>query len=188
MDGVSPSCRVRIGAMSDATLENDYRKYRNLNLICQARPAENGHRKKTDSATSHDSMSKQQRLIVGTSEARLNYDTVPPTLQSMKRKSLHKLASGALANIGSLFGANAGEDADARTFSGGHKAKAVTSLNNTNDFNFDFNDSGMQNKLSQKERFFSKPWRNRQKMIPNAGNSLWRPEVRFEAACTIINA
>ncbi|XP_068701575.1 rho GTPase-activating protein 6-like isoform X2 [Montipora foliosa] len=42
---------------------------------------------------------------------------------------------------------------------------------------------GMQEKLSptspQKERFFNKTWRNRLKVIPNAGNALWIPQVDF---------
>lgn len=42
---------------------------------------------------------------------------------------------------------------------------------------------GMQEKLpqtgSQKERFFNKAWRNRLKVIPNAGNALWIPQDDF---------
>ncbi|KAJ7356192.1 Rho GTPase activating protein [Desmophyllum pertusum] len=41
---------------------------------------------------------------------------------------------------------------------------------------------GMQEKLSpssHKERFFHKAWRNRLKVIPNAGNALWIPQDDF---------
>ncbi|XP_032223247.1 rho GTPase-activating protein 6 isoform X2 [Nematostella vectensis] len=41
---------------------------------------------------------------------------------------------------------------------------------------------GMQRKGSQKDRFFTKPWRNRPKVIPNAGNSLWSPDANED--CT----
>lgn len=45
---------------------------------------------------------------------------------------------------------------------------------------------GMQSKGSQKEKFFGKSWRNRSKVIANAGNSLWSPDSKVGIDCIVM--
>jgi len=102
-----------------------------------------------------------------------------------KKKGLQKLASGAIANIGSVLRGGANGELESRSEAGAVKSSrnATKVPFNTHDLALD-SDPGMQEKVSppppsssQKEGFFQKAWRNRLKVISNAGNALWIPQV-----------
>ena len=110
----------------------------------------------------------------GTSAASAVDTNTPPSSKTTKKKPLHKIASNAVASMGALFGSAVWDDAEENIL----HTKEPRTQTDANDRHFPHHDLGMQGKLSQKERFFGKPWKNRSKVIPNAGNSLWAAEVR----------
>ena len=173
--GISPSCsRVTQSprAISDRTDTGGQRKYRNKNPARQTEP--------NITAESPDSMTTQRKTLEGGGEVSARVESEGPSTLGVKRKALQKLASGAIANIGSVLrGGSNEQQLEGYTDTSPGKASRATRSSGSNDAydNTLDSDPGTQDKLLQKERFFGKAWRNRPKVIPNAGNSLWIPEV-----------
>ena len=184
VERVSPSCRTVTQsprAMSESTNSTrGLRKY--LNII----PAyEDGVAAQNEDDTrlgSPNSMSTQREDAGCRSEASTRLDSDGSSTAGHKRKGLQKLASGAIANIGSVFRGGTNGEPEGRSEIGAVRSSSNVNKgsSNTHDLALD-PDAGMQEKLSpsssQKEKFFHKPWRNRLKVIPNAGNALWIPQV-----------
>lgn len=122
--------------------------------------------------------------ITSTNDASDFYNSnTTPSSETAKRKPMHKMATIAVTSMGSLFGNAVSVDKEGRALGSLESRKDV----HANGCNFSRHDSGMQGKLSQKERFFGKPWKTRSKVIPNAGNSLWASEVRSLSVSLIEN-
>ena len=179
---VSPSCRTVTQsprAMNESSISaRGQRKYRTT------RPYEDEVERSDDEPRigSPTSMNTHREPAEGSGDTSPRVDGDGSSSSGAKKKGLQKLASGAIANIGSVFrgGTTSGESEGRNDLSAGRASKnSSKGWSNTPDFTID-SDSGMQEKLSppsQKEKFFQKGWRNRLKVIPNAGNALWIPQV-----------
>lgn len=186
VERVSPSCRTVTQsprAMSDSTNSTrGQRKYRNISpAYVEVEVAEQSE--DDTRLGSPNSMSTQREDAGGFSEVSTRIDSDGSSSAGHKKKGLQKLASGAIANIGSVFRGGTNGEPEGRSEQGAVRASrnAAKGSPNTHDLALD-SDPGMQEKLSppsssQKERFFHKAWRNRLKVIPNAGNALWIPQV-----------
>ena len=192
---VSPSCRTVTQsprAMNESTNNaRGQRKYRNTSPAYEAEVVEQSE--DDTRLRSLNSMSTQREEAGNSSEVspRIEIDRSPSP--GHKKKGLHKLASGAISNIGSVFrgGANGELEGRSETVAVRSSRNATKVPFNTHDLALD-SDPGMQEKLSpppssssssQKEGFFQKAWRNRLKVIPNAGNALWIPQVWCSVHC-----
>lgn len=185
VERVSPSCRSVTQsprAMNESTYSaRGQRKYHNTNPAYESVEVEQSGVDDDTRVASPDSMSTQREAAAersGEVSPRIDSDG---SSSSSKKKGLQKLASGAIANIGSVFRGGTNGELEGRSELGaGRSSKNATkgsSSSNTHDLD---SDPGMQEKLSpssHKERFFHKAWRNRLKVIPNAGNALWIPQV-----------
>ena len=193
---VSPSCRTVTQsprAMNESTNNTrGQRKYRNTSPAYEAEVVE--QIEDDTRLRSLNSMSTQREEAGNSSEVspRIEIDRSPSP--GHKKKGLHKLASGAISNIGSVFRGGANGELEGRSEPGAVRSSrnATKVPFNTHDLALD-SDPGMQEKLSlsppppssysQKEGFFQKAWRNRLKVIPNAGNALWIPQVWCSVHC-----
>lgn len=188
---VSPSCRSVTQsprAMNESTNSTrGQRKFRNTSPAYEAEVVEQSE--DDTRLRSPNSMSTQREDAGGSSEVspRIEIDESPSV--GHKKKGLQKLASGAIANIGSVFKGVANGELEGRSELGAVRSSRNTTKvpSNTHDLAPD-SDPGMQEKLSppsssQKEGFFQKAWRNRLKVIPNAGNALWIPQVWCSIHC-----
>lgn len=191
VERVSPSCSVTQSprAMSDSTnTTRGHRKYRNISPAYETEVA--AEQSEDDRRLgSPNSMSTQRGDAGESSEVSTRIGSDGSSSAGHKKKGLQKLASGAIANIGSVFRGGANGEPEGRSEQGALKASrnATKGSSNTHDLALD-SDPGMQEKLSpssssQKEKFFHKPWRNRLKVIPNAGNALWIPQVWWNIHC-----
>lgn len=192
---VSPSCRTVTQsprAMNESTNNTrGQRKYRNTSPAYDAEVV-----KQSEDDTrlrSPNSMSTQREDAGDSSEVspRIEIDGSPSA--GHKKKGLHKFASGAISNIGSVFRGGANGELEGRSETGAVRSSrnATKVPFNAHDLALD-SDPGMQEKLSpppssssQKEGFFQKAWRNRLKVIPNAGNALWIPQVWCSVHCAL---
>lgn len=186
VERVSPSYRtvtLSPRAMSDSTNSTrGQRKYRNTSPAYEAEVAEQSE--DDTRLGSPNSMTSPRDDAEGFSEVSTrNIDSDGSSSAGHKKKGLQKLASGAIANIGSVFRGVTNGEPEGRSEQSAVRASrnATKGSSNTHNLALD-SDPGMQEKLSppsssQKERFFHKAWRNRLKVIPNAGNALWIPQV-----------
>ena len=190
VERVSPSCRTVTQsptAMDESSYTRRQRKYRNISES-PAYVVKVEQTVSEDYASAVASLSGSMNIRRETAEVS---GEMSPTAENEgsatsagKKKGLQKLASGAIANIGSVLkgGANGDEEGRSELVAGRSSRNAAKASSNMHDLTPD-SDPGMQEKLSptgsQKERFFNKAWRNRLKVIPNAGNALWIPQVRM---------
>ena len=182
---VSPSCRIVTQsppAMNDSPFSRGERKYRNISgSLAFARKVEQSAVEQNASVVSPDSMSSQREAAEGSGEMSPRAESEASSTSGAKRKGLQKLASGAIANIGSVFRGGANGELEGRSEAGRSSGRnAAKGSSNMHDLTPD-SDPGMQEKLSpsgsNKDKFFNKAWRNRLKVISNAGNALWIPQV-----------
>ena len=197
VERVSPSCRSVTQspkAMNELSYTRGQRKYRNISASpAYGTKVERSANEEDESLVSPDSMSgAQTEPVEGSGEMSPRVENEGSLTSGAKKKGLQKLASGAIANIGSVFRGGANGEVEGRSELGAGKSSrnAAKGSSNVHDLAPD-SDPGTQEKLSptgtQKERFFNKGWRNRLKVIPNAGNALWIPQVREEnSACAAI--
>ena len=189
VERVSPYCRTvtqSLTAMNEPSYTRE-RKYRNINASPAYAPKlEQGANVDGASAGSPDSMSTQREPVEGSGEMSPRTENEGSSASVGKKKGLQKLASGAITNIGSVFkgGANGELEGRSELATGRSSTNATKGSSNMHELTPD-SDPGMQEKLSptglsgsHKEKFFNKAWRNRLKVIPNAGNALWTPQVR----------
>ena len=179
---LSPSCRERI-YVTDSKLamgedvhgesNSNHRKFPNLNVSYEnrLRPTRHFEDENCEAAVLNAVATPTEPCADGLS----SQGAGAPNQPTPKKKPLHKLATGALANIGLLFAGASNVD----DLTGGSKVKASEACSDSNDPNVEFTDTGLQTKLTQKEKFFGKPWRSRQKLITTTGNSLWTPNVSY---------
>ena len=182
VERVSPSFRT-VTQSPRAMNESSYstrgqRKYRTTRLADEDEVERSEDEPRIGSPTS---MSTHREPAEGSGEMSPRIDSDGSSSSGAKKKGLQKLASGAIANIGSVFrGGVSGESEGRSELSAGKTSRNATKGSSyTPDLALD-SDPGMQEKLSpssHKERFFQKAWRNRLKVIPNAGNALWIPQV-----------
>lgn len=184
---VSPSCRTVTQsprAMNESTNSTrGQRKYRNISPAYEADVVEQSE--DDTRLRSPNSMSTQREDAGDSSEVSPKIEINGSPTVGHKKKGLQKLASGAIANIGSVLRGGANGELESRSEAGAVKSSrnATKVPFNTHDLALD-SDPGMQEKVSspppsssQKEGFFQKAWRNRLKVISNAGNALWIPQV-----------
>lgn len=184
---VSPSCRTVTQsprAMNESTNSTrGQRKYRNISPAYEADVVEQSE--DDTRLRSPNSMSTQREDAGDSSEASPKIEINGSPSVGHKKKGLQKLASGAIANIGSVLRGGANGELESRSEAGAVRSSRNASKVpfNTHDLALD-SDPGMQEKVSpppssssQKEGFFQKAWRNRLKVISNAGNALWIPQV-----------
>ena len=188
VERVSPSCRTVTQspkAMNESSHTRGQRKYRNISespaYVVKVEQSVNDS--DASVAASPDSMSTQRESAEGSGEMSPRTENEGSAASAGRKKGLQKLASGAIANIGSVLRGGASGEADGRSelTAGRSSRNAAKGSANIHDLTPD-SDPGMQEKLSptgsQKESFFNKSWRNRLKVISNAGNALWIPQVR----------
>lgn len=190
VERVSPFCRIEtqsLIAMNEPSDRRRQRKYPDITgrpayVSKVEQSAREGHAKIV--ATSSDSMRVPKESTVesdGMSQKAENEGSVG---SAGKKKGLQKLASGAIANIGSVLrgGMNGGDEGRNEGAMGRLSRDVPKAPSNMHDPTPD-EDAGMQEKLSptspQKEKFFNKTWRNRLKVIPNAGSAIWIPQVSY---------
>lgn len=184
---VSPSCRTVTQsprAMNESTNSTrGQRKYRNISPAYEADVVEQSE--DDTKLRSPNSMSTQREDAGDSSEVSPKIEINGSPSVGHKKKGLQKLASGAIANIGSVLRGGANGELESRSEAGAVRSSRNASKVpfNTHDLALD-SDPGMQEKVSpppssssQKEGFFQKAWRNRLKVISNAGNALWIPQV-----------
>lgn len=182
VERVSPSCRTV--TQSPRAMNESIQSARGQRRYRTTRPYEDEVERSDDEPRigSPTSMNIHSEPAEGLGEMSPRVDSDGSSSSGAKKKGLQKLASGAIANIGSVFrgGTTGGESEGRSDLSAGRASKNTSKgSSNSSDFTVD-SDSGMQEKLSppsNKEKFFQKGWRNRLKVIPNAGNALWIPQV-----------
>ena len=106
-----------------------------------------------------------------------------------KKKGFQKRASGAIANIGSVLrgGVSGGDQGVMRRL-----PRDVTKASSNMHDLTPHEDAGTQEKMSPtsppKEKFFNKTWRNRLKVIPNAGQCFMDSTGKLQTAWCLLPA
>lgn len=187
---VSPSCRTVTQSpttMNESPYTRRQRKYRNINdspayVVKVEQTVSEDHASAV--ASSSGSMNTQRESVEASGEMSPTAENEGSATSAGRKKGLQKLASGAISNIGSVLRGGSNGEVERRSELAASRSSrnAAKASSDMHDLTPD-SDPGMQEKLpqtgSQKERFFNKAWRNRLKVIPNAGNALWIPQVRM---------
>lgn len=187
VERVSPYCSLSVTqsptAMNDSSFTRGERKYRNASeRLALARKVELSAIEQNANIVI---LSPQKVAVERAGEMSPKAENEGSSTSAAKKKGLQKLASGAIANMGMVFkgGANTGDmegRSETSRSSSRNAAKGSAVLNDLTPHS----DPGMQEKLSpsgsHKEKFFNKTWRNRLKVVSNAGNALWIPQVHRE--------
>ena len=189
VERVSPSCKTVTQsptAMNESSYTRGQPKYWDISesRAYVLKVEQSANENDASVAASPDSMSTQRESAEGSGEMSPRTENEGSVTSAGKKKGLQKLASGAIANIGSVLRGSVSGEADgcSELTAGRSSRNATKGSANIHDLTPD-SDPGMQEKLSptgsQKESFFNKAWRNRLKVISNAGNALWIPQVRL---------
>lgn len=187
VERVSPFCRTEtqsLVAMNESSDTRRQRKYPDIKTESSAyvsrveQSAKEGHVKLV--AASPDSMRAPKESTDESDGMSPKAENEGSVASAGKKKGFQKRASGAIANIGSVLrgGVSGGDEGVMRRL-----PRDVTKASSNMHDLTPHEDAGTQENMSPtsppKEKFFSKTWRNRLKVIPNAGSASWIPQDDF---------
>lgn len=186
VERVSPFCTTETQSLVAMNESSDTRRQRKYPDITESsayvsrveQSAKEGHVKLV--AASPDSMRAPKESTDESDGMSPKTENEGSVASAGKKKVFQKRASGAIANIGSVLrgGVSGGDEGVMRRL----PRDVPKASSNMRDLT-PHEDAGTQEKMSptslQKEKFFNKTWRNRLKVIPNAGSPSWIPQVSY---------